>query len=410
MMSTTGRKSMILAVIGIASAVSLQAERPPLSHPRAPRGFARPLFHLYANPDFSALAATGPTGLAPAAVRTFYGFSKITNTGAGQIIGIVTAFDSPNAEADLAKFVANYKLTACTTANGCFKKIYAGGTKPPVDATWALETALDVQWAHAIAPGAKIYLIEAKSNSNADLLAAVDVAVTNGATVVSMSFGAVEYSAQINDDVHFNKPNITFIAASGDAGYGAEYPAASPYVLGVGGTKAVLGTNNVYGSETAWTGSSGGQSVYALMPSYQSGLPVPSANGYRAIPDVSFIADPASGFSVYDSTPYGGATGWFKVGGTSAGAPQWAGLAAIVNSLRVAAKKKVMGATTTSAMNNLIYLLGATATYASNYHDVSSGTNGTCGTLCTAVTKYDYVTGLGTPLASTLINTLVAQQ
>lgn len=402
-------KTTILAVVGILGAATLLAERPVLAPPRARPGFASPLFHLYASPDFAALATLGPTGLTPAAVRTFYGFDKITNTGAGQIIGIVTAYDSPNAEADLAKFVAQFRLTACTTASGCFKKIYAAGTAPPVDATWALETALDVQWAHAIAPAAKIYLIEAKSNANADLLAAVDVAVTNGATVVSMSFGGLEYSAQINDEVHFNKLNTTFIAASGDAGHAAQYPASSAYVLGVGGTKIVLGTNNVYGSETAWSGSSGGQSVYMLIPSYQSGLPVPSANGYRAIPDVSYGADPNSGFSVYDSTPYGGSTGWFQVGGTSAGAPQWSALAAIANSLRLAANKKVLGATTTSTMNQLIYKLGATSTYAGNYHDVTSGTNGTCGTLCTAVSKYDYVTGLGTPIANTLINSLVAQ-
>ena len=409
MARTTGRKTMTLAVIGTLSAASLLAEESELYPPQAKPGFARPLFHLYASPGFSALATTGPTGLAPAAVRKFYGFDQITNTGPGQIIGVVTAYDSPNAEADLGKFVTQYSLTACTTANGCFKKIYAAGTAPPVDATWALETALDVQWAHAIAPAAKIYLIEAKSSANADLLAAVDVAVSNGATVISMSFGGVEYSAQINDDVHFNKPNLTFIAASGDAGHAAEYPASSPYVLGVGGTKAVLGTGNAYGSETAWSGSSGGQSVYELIPSYQSGLPVPNGNGYRAIPDVSYDADPSSGFAVYDSTPYGGATGWFQVGGTSAGAPQWAGLAAIVNSLRLAASKKVLGATATGTMNKLIYLLGATSTYANNYHDVTSGTNGGCGTLCTAVSKYDYVTGLGTPKANALINSLVAQ-
>jgi len=97
------------------------------------------------------------------------------------------------------------------------------------------------------------------------------------------------------------------------------------------------------------------------------------------------------------------------VGGTSAGAPQWATLAAIVNSMRVAAKKNVMGATSASTMNNLVYLLGASSTYANNYHDITSGTDGSCGTLCTAVTKFDYVTGLGTPLAKALINSLVAQ-
>ena len=298
---------------------------------------------------------------------------------------------------------------ACTTSNGCFKKIYAGGVAPPVDQTWALETSLDVQWAHAIAPSAKIYLIEATSNSIADLLSAVDDAVNNGATIVSMSFGGWEYATEVNNDYHFNKSTVTFIAAAGDSGYGVNYPAASPYVLAVGGTTAVLGKNNTYGSETAWSGSGGGRSKYELLPSYQSGLPVPYATGYRAVPDVAYDANPSSGVSVYDSVGYGGSTGWFTVGGTSAGAPQWAGLAAIVNSMRVAAKKQVMGATYTSTLNYLLYLLGAPSGYANNYQDITSGTNGSCGALCTAAPNYDYVTGLGTPNADALISSLVAQ-
>jgi subtilase family serine protease len=399
------RRTMMVLFTANICGLSLLAEPPT----RPPEGFARPPFHLKLDDSLLPLVTPGPTGLSPAAVRHFYGFDLITNLGAGQVIGIVTAYDDPNVEADLGVFNSNFKLATCTTSNGCFKKIYATGVKPATDATWALEAALDVQWAHAIAPQAKIYLVEAASNSVTDLLAGVDVAVKNGATVVSMSFGGAEFLTETNNDFHFTTAKVTFVAAAGDSGYGVEYPAASSYVLAVGGTTATLGTSNTYGSETAWSGSGGGRSTYELMASYQSGLPVPNANGYRAIPDVAYDANPSSGFAMYDSVAYQGSTGWFQVGGTSAGTPQWAALAAIVNSMRVAAKKQVLGATTTSTINNLLYLLGQPASYPNDYHDIKSGTNGTCGTICTSVAGYDYVTGLGSPKANALINALVAQ-
>jgi subtilase family serine protease len=362
------RRTMMVLFTANICGLSLLAEPPT----RPPEGFARPPFHLKLDDSLLPLVTPGPTGLSPAAVRHFYGFDLITNLGAGQVIGIVTAYDDPNVEADLGVFNSNFKLATCTTSNGCFKKIYATGVKPATDATWALEAALDVQWAHAIAPQAKIYLVEAASNSVTDLLAGVDVAVKNGATVVSMSFGGAEFLTETNNDFHFTTAKVTFVAAAGDSGYGAEY-------------------------------------TYELMASYQSGLPVPNANGYRAIPDVAYDANPSSGFAMYDSVAYQGSTGWFQVGGTSAGTPQWAALAAIVNSMRVAAKKQVLGATTTSTINNLLYLLGQPASYPNDYHDIKSGTNGTCGTICTSVAGYDYVTGLGSPKANALINALVAQ-
>src|SRR5258706_1499888 len=183
---------MLLTGVG-----SLLAQGPPQGMP--PKGFARPPFALKLNDSLEPMASPGPAGLSPAAVRHFYSFDQITNLGVGQIIGIVTAYDDPNIESDLGAFNSNYKLATCTTANACFKKIYATGVKPATDAGWALETSLDVEWAHAIAPQAKIYLVEAASNSVADLLTAVDVAVQNGASVVSMSFGGAEYLTETND-------------------------------------------------------------------------------------------------------------------------------------------------------------------------------------------------------------------
>lgn len=372
---------------------------------------ATPLYRVKTDTVTGApLATTGPTGFTPAQVRKFYGFDLITNTGSGQTIGIVTAYDNPNLAADLATFNTKFALPACTTATGCLKIVYATGTKPVANSTWALEASLDVQWSHAIAPAAKIVVVEAASNAIADLMTAVDVAVANGANVVTMSFGTTEVSTETSNDSHFAVAKVTFVAASGDSGTGVRYPAVSPYVLSVGGTKMTAAdTKGTFKSETAWSGSGGGRSLFELIPSYQSGYPIPSATSYRGQPDVSYGADPTAGFSVYDSVAYNGSTGWFVVAGTSAGSPQWAALAAIANSLRVAAAKQPLNATSTSSINTLLYKIGASATYATNYRDITSGTNGTCGTLCTAATGYDYVTGLGSPKANVVINSLVAQ-
>jgi subtilase family serine protease len=283
-------------------------------------------------------------------------------------------------------FSSTFGLPSCTSANGCFKKIYATAN-PRTDAGWALEIALDVEWAHAIAPRARILLVEAKSSSFTDLLKAVDVAVKNGASVVSMSFGGNEFSSQTTYDAHFKVPGVTFVASSGDSGDGVEYPAGSQYVVSVGGTTLTVDSASNYVGETAWSGSGGGASSFEPEPYGQAHFPVPVA-GRRGVPDVAYDANPSSGFAVYSSVSYQSQSGWFQVGGTSAGAPQWAALFAIVNSLRASA-----GRTPLNATYDLLYAAGISG----NYHDVTTGSNGTCGTLCTANGSYDYVTGLGTP-------------
>src|SRR5579862_162061 len=201
-------------------------------------------------------------GFGPGQIRTAYGVSTLSNYGSGQIIALIDAYDNPNAEADLGVFTAKFGLPACTTANGCFKKIYASGTQPPTNANWAGESSLDIEWSYAVAPRAKIYLVEAAAASNAALWQAVDVAVSNGATVVSMSFGGGEYSTEANDDTHFNVPGVIFCASTGDSGHGSQFPAASPYVVAVGGTSLRLGTGNAWSGEAAWSGSGGGLSTY----------------------------------------------------------------------------------------------------------------------------------------------------
>jgi subtilase family serine protease len=339
--------------------------------------------------------------MTPSATQHAYGFDLISNQGASQTIGIVDAYDDPNIESDLGVFNSTFNLPLCTSSNDCFKKVYAQGSKPNTNSGWALEISLDVEWAHAIAPQAKIVLVEAASNSFTNLMQAVDVAVQNGASAVSMSFGGGEFPGETSYDTHFAINGVTFTASSGDSGNGVEYPAASPDVVGVGGTTLTTGAGGSYISETAWSGSGGGQSTMENEPLYQATYPIPNdPNRWRGVPDVAYNGNPNTGFAIYDTVRYKGQSGWFQVGGTSAGAPQWAALFAIANSLRVAA-----GKATLSSANIAVYS-EATANLSSNFHDITLGTNGTCGTLCTAVAGYDYVTGLGSPQANNIIPSL----
>jgi subtilase family serine protease len=348
-----------------------------------------------------------PTGLTPSQVGHAYGFNNVSAQGKGQVIAIVDAFDDPNIEADLGVFNKRFGLPACTTKNGCFKKIYAKGRRPRTDAGWAGEIALDVEWAHAMAPQAKIMLVEAASDSMNDLFQAIQVAVKNGATVVSMSWGGDEFSGETQFDSIFNNPKVSFTASSGDNGTGASYPAASPYVLAVGGTTLTVDTYGNYQGETAWSGSGGGISTQETWPASQSGLPIPPSNNMRGIPDVAYNADPETGFAVYNSVPSSEGSGWAVVGGTSAGAPQWAAIIAVANS--------ELGMNLGGNISNLLYAAANpnTGNYSLDFNDVSDGTNGDCQDVCSAVTGYDFVTGLGSPelryLVSDLPNYMMAQ-
>ncbi|HSX00935.1 MAG TPA: hypothetical protein VLF67_01720, partial [Candidatus Saccharimonas sp.] len=247
---------------------------------------------------------------------------------------------------------------------------------------WSLEAALDVEWAHAIAPQAKILLVEARSASGNNLLAAVDYARKQpGVVAVSMSWGGSEFAGQTAYDSYFTSAaGAAFFAASGDGGNGVFWPAVSSNVTAVGGTTLSLNPDGSVASEVAWPGSGGGVSAYTPKPAYQSAL---SATG-RSIPDVAYDADPATGFSVYSSVRYSGVKGWFQVGGTSAGTPQWAAIYAL-------------GGTAT---NTQLYADAAGPGYANVLQDIITGSNGACGAVCTAGPGYDAVTGLGTPLTT----------
>lgn len=402
----TARSLMILTALALSEPVFAQHFITVLPQPVAgeenPISFMRPHYLIHVT-EASTPTVPPSSALTPSKVRHAYGFDQIANQGAGETIGIVDAYDDPNAEADLGVFDTQFGLPACTSSSGCFRKIYSNGTKPAANSNWAVEIALDVEWAHAIAPRATIILVETPSNSLANLLSGVDVAVHNGASAVSMSWTVAEFNGENSYDTHFVSSGVTFFAASGDNGTGVAYPAASPDVIGVGGTTLTLSANGAYQSETAWSGSGGGLSTIEREPSFQAQFPISNdSRGYRGVPDVSYNADPGTGYAIYDSIGISGYAGWFQVGGTSAGSPQWAALAAIANSSRVAVRKATLTSTDTT-----VYSLAKTAIN-SDFHAVTSGTNGTCGTICTAGTGYDYVTGVGTPQANMLITALAA--
>ena len=315
-------------------------------------------------------------GLTPDRVKAAYSFSSLPDAGSGATIAVIVPYDNPTIESDLAVFSAQFGLAPCTTANGCFKKVsQTGGTDyPAVNVTWAIEGALDVEWAHAIAPGARILLIEAISNEWSDLLPAVLYARTH-AQYVSMSLGSPEFSEQTSIDDFFAAPGVSFFASSGDSGARPEYPSTSPNVISVGGTTLKTTDDGTF-SETAWNKSGGGCSVYeaaapaqARFDEYKNG----ACAGRRSTPDLAFVADPATGVAIYTSQGLGGG-GWRVVGGTSASTP-------------IAAAR----AATTARVIDAAQVYGGEMAF----RDITSGSNGTPARL-----GLDTVTGRGSWIAA----------
>jgi subtilase family serine protease len=322
------------------------------------------------------LVTPAPAGFGPSQVEKAYGFPTASTAGAGKTIAIVDAQDDPTAEADLATFDTQYGLPACTTANGCFHKVSQTGTSrlPRADSGWALEISLDVQWAHAIAPGAKILLVEASSASFSNLLAAEDYARAH-AQYVSNSWGAGEFFFETAYDSHFVQSGVSFFVAAGDSGATPEYPSTSPNVVSVGGTTLTLNGDGSVASETGWSGGGGGCSAYETRPAAQAsfaGIGNAGCGTRRATPDVSSDADPNSGVAVYDGTPYQGVAGWFVVGGTSASTPVWAARSA-----------------DSGAVVNASTVYGTTITY----RDITVGNNGK-----PCLVGYDLCSGRGSRL------------
>ncbi|MCL2551464.1 MAG: putative Ig domain-containing protein [Actinomycetia bacterium] len=323
-----------------------------------------------------------PSGYGPTDLQSAY---ALPSGGSGATVAIVDAQDDPNAESDLATYRSQYGLPACTTANGCFKKVdQNGGTSyPTADSGWAGEISLDLDMVSAVCPSCHILLVEATSASMSDLGISVNRAVTMGAKYVSNSYGGSESSSDTSyDSSYFNHPGVAITVSSGDSGYGVEYPAASQYVTSVGGTSLSRAsgtsrgwTESVWGSSAGGEGAGSGCSSYDPKPSWQTD----TGCSKRTVADVSAVADPNTGLAVYDSY---GASGWQVYGGTSASSP-------IIASVYALAGTPASGTTPAS------YPYAHTG----SLNDVTSGANGSCSSsyLCTAKAGYDGPTGLGTP-------------
>jgi subtilase family serine protease len=325
-----------------------------------------------------------PSGYGPADLRSAYGVPAASGLpGSGPTIAIVDAYGYSNAEADLGVYRSQFGLGACTTANGCFKKVnQSGGTSYPRDDTgWSQETALDLDMASAMCASCKIMLVEASSSSLANLAAAENYAASHGAIVISNSYGGGETGTASYNSA-YNHPGVAITVSTGDSGYGTEFPATSPYVVAVGGTHLVRSTAARGWSETAWTSAGSGCSAVYGQPSFQSGTSTGCSN--RAEADVSAVADPNTGVAVYGPVTRI-RSGWQVYGGTSVSAPLVGGIYALVHDV-----------------SGIQYPASKLYTNTSSLNDVVSGSNGSCGTLtCNAGPGYDGPTGLGTPKGTT---------
>ncbi|HZX94773.1 MAG TPA: S53 family peptidase [Myxococcales bacterium] len=326
-----------------------------------------------------------PAGFGPADLTSAYKLPA--SGGTGVTIAIVDAMDDPNAESDLATYRSQFGLPACTTANGCFRKVNQNGAASPLPASdvgWGQEISLDLDMASAICPNCKILLVEASTASIANLGAAVNTAAALGANVISNSYGGGESAGDPSTTSSFyNHPGILITASSGDSGFGVEYPAAATTVLAVGGTHLVRDTSARGWTETAWSGAGSGCSAVETKPAWQHD----TGCARRTVADVSAVADPNTGVAVFDSFGAAGQTGWLVFGGTSVAAP-------VVAS--VFARTGHANATPQYPYSNT-----------TQFFDAVGGTNGTCSPsyLCTAVAGYDGPTGLGTPNGTAMAGT-----
>ncbi|MBS0379731.1 MAG: S53 family peptidase [Proteobacteria bacterium] len=356
----------------------------------------------------------------PASLACLYGMGKAysgcvpTNNktynakGGSRAIAIVDAYDNPTAAADLKYFSKFFGLPS-PGPNFTFVKVYANGNgscvTPPYNSGWALESALDIEWAHAMAPSATLILVEACSNSYADLMYAEQVAeqqvlAYGGGGQVSNSWSSGEWSTESSDWDWVFRANwtsgqpISYFFSAGDAGLGPQYPSVSPWVISVGGTTINRdATSGAFQSESCWAGSGGGTSVYETWgTTFGSGTGPWTAFQYptfgassRRTPDIALDADPASGAYVYLAGT------WYIVGGTSLAAPATAGI--VNNSANNLGVAPIAGGYFSNMENNLLYAQMATQKeYVTNFYDVTTGSNGS-----SAATGWDYCTGVGTP-------------
>jgi subtilase family serine protease len=363
----------------------------------------------------------------PSAIRTAYNFPSSLD-GSGQTILIVDAFGSPSIQQDLATFDTDFGIAAPPSFSilcpekGC--PVFDPNDTYHAEVNWTVETSLDVEYAHAMAPGAKIVLVVASTSSGDAINAAEAAAIKKfPGAIMSQSFGIPELvvrgdNAQIaqahRNYVAATAAGITLLASAGDSGAtngvsatiaNAGFPASDPLVTAVGGTEgnpyfSGLLVNGSYGAEQVWNEPSktfpaatgGAPSRFFSVPSYQNGLGLQS----RTVPDVAYNAAGNGGVLVLDST----LGGFFLVGGTSCGSPQWAAIMALANQ----AAGHPLG-----FVNPAIYKVAESSAYAADFHDITTGDNklNETETGFSAGSGYDFATGWGTPNVSNLIPDLV---
>jgi hypothetical protein len=365
--------AVLAAATGAALAIPMTAQAAPVAaaaggHVTTKAACAEPLHpgapvcYAEVRTDIAAVHASAlgghatPSGYGPSDLRAAYNLaSAAASNGGGATVAVAELADDPNLESDLGTYRAQYGLPACTTANGCFRKVNQSGQQgnyPGGDTGWGTEASLDVDMVSAICPNCHILVVEA-----GDLAAAQNTAVSLGAAYISNSWGTGDGSGDAGMDADFDHAGVVDVASSGDSGYGVSFPATSRYVVAAGGTSLRRDSSSRGWSETAWSGAGTGC-------------------GNRTVADVSAVADPGTGVAVYDTYGQGG---WFVVGGTSVSSPIIASVYALAGSPSATA---------------------ASALYAhrSSLYDVTSGSDGSCGSyLCTAGSGYDGPTGLGTP-------------
>jgi Ricin-type beta-trefoil lectin domain len=381
----------VTAATGIAVAVPAAAQAAPVSPAgqsshvtTTPAGCATPLHpgapvcYSVLRTDIHAMRASAlapdatPSGYGPSDLQRAYNLaSAAASNGGGATVAVAELADDPNLESDLATYRSQYGLSACTTANGCFRKVNQSGQQgnyPPGDTGWGTEASLDVDMVSAICPNCHIVVVEA-----GDLAAAQNTAVSLGAHFISNSWGTGDGSGDAGSDGDFNHAGVVDVASSGDSGFGVSFPATSQYVVAAGGTSLRQDSSARGWSESAWSGAGAGCSSWEAKPSWQKD----TGCGRRTVSDVSAVADPGTGVAVYDTYGQGG---WFVVGGTSVSSPIIASVFALA------------GAPANSAASVLY-------AHTSGLNDVTSGSDGSCSPayLCTAGSGYDGPTGLGTP-------------
>ena len=346
----------------------------------------------------STITNTVPTGnfaYTPGQISTAYGVNLINTgsalKGAGITVAVIVAYNYTNLQADFNQFCTNNNLPQQT-----LRIINFGGNIR--NNSWALETCLDVQTIHGIAPGAQIMVVQALSNSYTDLSNAIIYASKNGANIISMSFGGNEFQGQLQIDSIFSNTNICYVCSSGDVAATLEYPSASANVLSVGGTSLYLNHDNTRLVETTWNGGGSGPSLYIPKPAYQNSL----SGNKRITPDIASIANISTAEIIYCSL-YGGNV---AVGGTSLACPTISGILAITNQLRKLNNKPLL-TTVASSINNCVQqmlynIYNNKQIYSSDIYDVTIGTDGKYN----ATVGYDICTGLGSCIANNLCKSL----